>query len=84
MPKTDEDIIIEREELMGIYIGDENMSEDKAVNFVRKEMLNRMERAGDSRQEAVYRFHKLKKVKSVEESMNSIDMPIKTYSKQEG
>ena len=57
--KSDEDVIIEREELMAIHTIDNGLSETRAINGARPEMLRRMERAGESRQEAVFRYQKL-------------------------
>lgn len=57
--KTNDDVIIEFNELMGIYQFDNDMPESKALNFARPEMLKRMERAGEKRTDAVYRFKQL-------------------------
>ena len=57
--KENEDVVIEFHELMGIYQFDHGMTPEKALLFARPEMLKRMERAGEKRNEAVYRFKNL-------------------------
>lgn len=57
--KDDEDVVIEFNELMGIYQFENQMTLEKALLFARPEMLKRMEQAGEKKSEAVYRFKHL-------------------------